>query len=194
MPQPRFPAIASQDMTPRQRDVVANISSGPRGGVKGPFLALLHHPELADRVQQLGEHLRFGTDLPPELVELAILVTARHWSCQYEWHAHRRIALASTSLAESAIDAIAADTMPGGLSAPLQEVYDFCIQVHRDGEPGEAAYEAVEARHGKRGVLDLLAICGYYSLLAMVLNTARIPLPDGVPAPLSPRRRTGGPA
>lgn len=157
---------------------------------QGPFLALLHHPDLADRLQQLGEHLRFGTGLPPELVELAVLVTARHWDCQYEWFAHRRIALNTTSLDAAVIDAIAHGQPLPAMPDEQRDACDFCGELLRDGEPGERAYDAILQRYGRRGVLDLLALCGYYGLLAMVLNTARIPLPDGTPAPLPPKHRS----
>ena len=186
----RFPRIQPESMTTRQREVAEGIAAGPRGEVKGPFVALLHHPDLAERLQQLGEHLRFGTGLQGDAVELAILVTARAWDCQYEWLAHRRIALASTDLASEIIDAVAENRRPADMPAHLEDVYNFCHELHLRGEPDERAYDAVEARYGKQGALDLIALCGYYSLLAMVLNTARIPLPDGVAAPLSALRRT----
>ncbi|WP_296560259.1 carboxymuconolactone decarboxylase family protein [Pigmentiphaga sp.] len=190
MQEPRFPRIPPEQMDPRQREVAASIAAGPRGEVKGPFLALLHHPDLADRLQQLGEHLRFGTGLPPELVELAVLVTARHWDCQYEWFAHRRIALNTTSLDAAVIDAIAHGQPLPAMPDEQRDACDFCGELLRDGEPGERAYDAILQRYGRRGVLDLLALCGYYGLLAMVLNTARIPLPDGTPAPLPPKHRS----
>jgi len=88
----RFEVLQREQMTPRQREVADAIASGPRGALKGPFLALIHNPELASRVQALGEHLRYGTGQPQQLVEIAILLTARRWSCDYEWAAHSRIA------------------------------------------------------------------------------------------------------
>lgn len=189
MSEQRFPRLAPEQMTPRQREVAQQIAAGPRGEVKGPFLALLHNPDLAERIQQLGEHLRFGTELPGEVIELAVLVAARVWDCQYEWAAHRRIATATTSLAPEIMDAIAAGRDPGEMPGHLRDAYVFCMAVHRLGQPGEAACDAVEARYGKRGVLDLLALCGYYTMLAMVLNTAQVPLPDGAAPPLEPLRR-----
>jgi 4-carboxymuconolactone decarboxylase len=187
----RFPAIAPEHMTPRQRTVAEQIASGPRGAVKGPFIPLLHHPDLANCLQQVGEHLRFGTGMPLEVVELSILITARHWDCQYEWYAHNRLARANTQLAPAVIEAIARDEVPAGMAGELQETYDFCVETLRHGQPGDRAYAAVEARFGKQGVLDMLAICGYYGLLATVLNTARIPLPDGEPEPLGPKAGNG---
>ena len=181
----RFPAIPPEQMNAAQREVAAAIAGGPRGAVRGPFLALLHHPPLAMRLQALGEHLRFGTGLPQSLVELLILVTARHWTCQYEFFAHARIAR-NEGLPEAVIAAIAEGRRPEMMDADQTMVHDFALAVHRDGEPGEALYTAAEARFGKAGVLDLLALAGYYTLLAMVLNTARPALPDGAAPPLKP--------
>src|SRR5256886_5738132 len=79
-------------MTEAQREVAAEIAAGPRGEVRGPFIALMHHPELARRLQQLGEQLRWGSKLPARLVELAVLITARRWTCQHEWTIHEKLA------------------------------------------------------------------------------------------------------
>ena len=88
----RFPKLTPEQMTPAQREVAAEIAAGPRGEVRGPFIALIHNAELARRIQSLGEHLRWKTKLPPKLVELAVLVTARRWTCQHEWFVHSELA------------------------------------------------------------------------------------------------------
>ncbi|NKE43329.1 carboxymuconolactone decarboxylase family protein [Roseomonas frigidaquae] len=181
----RFPAIPPDQMTEAQREVAAAIAGGPRGSVRGPFLALLHHPALAMRIQALGEHLRFGTGMPQSLVELLILVTARRWNCQYEFFAHARIAR-NEGLPEPIITAIAEGRRPDPMNADQAMVHDFAVATHRDGKPTDALYAAAEARFGKAGVLDLLALAGYYTMLAMVLNTADPALPDGATPPLKP--------
>ncbi|MGK7864025.1 carboxymuconolactone decarboxylase family protein [Falsiroseomonas sp. E2-1-a4] len=181
----RFPAIPPDQMTEAQHEVASAIAGGPRGSVRGPFLALLHNPALAMRVQALGAHLRFGTGLPQALVELLILVTARRWTCQYEFFAHARIAR-TEGLPEAIITAIAEGRRPDSMQADQALVHDFAVSVHRDGKPEDALYAAAEARFGKAGVLDLLALAGYYSMLAMVLNTADPALPDGTEPPLKP--------
>jgi 4-carboxymuconolactone decarboxylase len=181
----RFPAIAPEAMTEAQREVVQAIAGGPRGSVRGPFLALLHNPTLAMRIQALGEHLRFGTGITQSLVELLILVTARRWSCQYEWFAHARIAR-SEGLPEPIIAAIAEGRRPDAMDEDQALVHDFAIAVHADGAPGDALHDRAAARFGRAGVLDLLALCGYYTTLAMVLNTAQPALPDGAAPPLKP--------
>lgn len=181
----RFPAIAPEAMTDAQRAVAATIASGPPGGVRGPFLALLHHPALAERLGALGEHLRYGTGMPDALVELAILVTARHWGCGYEWVAHERLAR-KAGLDPAIIAAVAAGEVPAAMSDDEATVHGFCREALEGGEPSAARYGAAVARFGRPGVLDLIALCGYYGLLAMVLNTADPPLPDGAAPPLGP--------
>ncbi len=181
----RFPAIPAEALTAEQKAVAEAIAGGPRGSVRGPFLALLYHPPLANRIQALGEHLRFGTGMPQSLVELLILVTARKWSCQYEWFAHARIAR-NEGLPEPIIAAIAEGRSPDPMDADQALVHDFAVAVHKTGAPTDALYAAAEARFGKPSVLDLLALCGYYTMLAMVLNTANPALPEGVAPPLKP--------
>jgi 4-carboxymuconolactone decarboxylase len=180
----RFEVLQREQMSPRQREVADAIASGPRGALKGPFLALIHNPELASRVQELGEHLRYKTGLPQPLVEIAILVTARRWSCDYEWAAHARLAR-EAGLRNQVIDSIAVRARPPELDADEALLFDFAGETVWEGEPSEASFDAVVARFGRPTVLDLLAVCGYYTLLAFVLNTAKLPLPPGA-SPLAP--------
>jgi 4-carboxymuconolactone decarboxylase len=172
-------------MTPAQRAVAAEISAGPRGEVRGPFLALIHNAELARRMQALGEHLRWNNKLPPALLELAILYTARRWSCQHEWYMHEKLAR-KAALAPGIIDDIAAGREPQGMAADEALVYQACQQAHRTGRLDEETFAALRDRFGLDGVLDLLLLNGYYSAMAMVLNTAGLPLPDNAAAPLNP--------
>jgi 4-carboxymuconolactone decarboxylase len=180
----RFPRLDAAQMSARQREVAAEISAGPRGEVRGPFLALIHHPELAQRLQQLGEQLRWGAKLPPRLVELAVLVTARRWSCQHEWYMHEKLAR-KAGLAGGIIETIARKGAPV-LEGDEATVFAFCTEAHASGRVSDAAFDAVRQRFGLDGALELLALCGYYSLMAMVLNTAGLPLPDNAPPPLAP--------
>ena len=181
----RFPKLTSEQMTPAQREVAAEITAGPRGEVRGPFIALIHNAELARRIQALGEYLRWKTKLPPKLVELAVLVTARRWTCQHEWLIHSELAR-KAGLEEDVIAAIREGREP-----PLQGddalVYAFCREAHASGRVGDAAFDRVAERYGRDGALDLLALNGYYSMMAMVLNTAGLPLPGNAPAPLAPQ-------
>jgi 4-carboxymuconolactone decarboxylase len=183
---PRFPPLDAAAMTPEQREVAAEIAAGPRGEVRGPFIALLHHPALARRLQALGEQLRWGSRLPARLVELAVLVTARRWTCQHEWLMHERLAR-QAGLEARLIEAIAAGREPQDMGPDEAAVYAFCSDAHATGGVGDAAFDAVRSRFGLEGALELLALSGYYTLMAMVLNTAGLPLPGNAAAPLEER-------
>ncbi len=181
----RFPRLAAEQMTPAQREVAAEISAGPRGEVRGPFLALIHNAELARRVQALGEHLRWKSKLPPRLLELAVLVTARRWSCQFEWYMHEKLAR-KAGLDERIIAAIARAQMPKDMGREESLVHAVCLQAHTTGRVDDATFAAAKELFGLDGVLELLALNGYYSMMAMVLNSSGIPLPAGAEAPLAP--------
>lgn len=181
--QPRFAPLAAGEMSARQKQVYDAIAGGPRGGVHGPFNALLRSPGLADRAQKLGEFIRFNTSLPPPLNELAILVTARYWNAQYEWYAHAKLAV-QAGLGSALISEISKGEKPKRMSAEETAVYDFCTELHEKKEVSDAAFSAVEKRFGENGVVDLIGVCGYYTLVSMVLNVDRHPLPDGIPPPL----------
>jgi 4-carboxymuconolactone decarboxylase len=179
----RFPKLTPESMTPAQRAVAAEISAGPRGEVRGPFIALIHNAELARRIQQLGEHLRFNSKLAPALLEIAVLVTARKWSCQHEWYMHEKIAR-KAGLDPRIVDAIARGEEPQDMSPDEALVYRASRQAHESGRLDDETFAAASERFGLDGTLELLALNGYYSMMAMVLNTAGMPLPDGAAPPL----------
>ncbi|HLX81100.1 MAG TPA: carboxymuconolactone decarboxylase family protein [Burkholderiales bacterium] len=179
----RFPRLAPETMTPAQREVAAEIAAGPRGEVRGPYIALIHNAELARRVQQLGEHLRWHSKLPPALLELAVLVTAREWNCQHEWYMHEKLAR-KAGLAPGIFEAIGRGKEPQGMSPDEALVYGASRQAHRTGRLDDATFAAARTRFGLDGTLELLALNGYYSMMAMVLNTAGMPLPDDAAPPL----------
>ena len=181
----RLPPLSPERMTPRQREVAEAIAGGPRGGLRGPFQAWLRSPEVADRFQRVGEHVRFRSSIPPALNELAILVTAREWTAQFEWHAHHALAM-KAGLPPAIAEAIARGERPEGMDADQSAVYEFAAELHRDRSVSDATYAAVVERFGEQGVVDLVAACGYYVAVAMTLNVARVPLPEGVPPPLGP--------
>jgi 4-carboxymuconolactone decarboxylase len=178
----RFPKLTPEQMSPAQREVAAEISAGPRGEVRGPFIALIHNAELARRIQSLGEYLRWKTKLAPKLVELAVLVTARRWTCQHEWLIHSELAR-KAGLDEQVIAAIREGREPR-LQGDDAVVYTFCHEAHATGRVSDAAFNGVVERFGRDGALDLLALNGYYSMMAMVLNTAGLPLPANALPPL----------
>lgn len=179
----RFKPLSPEEMTEAQRKVHQDIAGGPRGGVRGPFNALLRSPELADRAQKMGEYARFSSALPAPLNELAILVTARYWSAQYEWYAHQKLG-AKAGLSLKLMSELAEGKRPGGMQDDEAAVYEFCTELHQGKSVSDATYKRALDRFGERGVVDLIGVCGYYTLVSMVLNVDRHPLPEGVPPPL----------
>jgi 4-carboxymuconolactone decarboxylase len=171
-------------LTSEQRRVYDAIAAGPRAGVRGPFMALLHVPELADRIQHLGEHLRYGTCFPPRLSELAILLTARHYTCQYEWQAHEPHAQKG-GLAQSIIDAIKERRRPAAMQPDESAVFDFTTGLLSNGRVPDAAYECTVKAFGTRGAIELGALIGYYIMIAMTLLAHEVPLPPGKTPALS---------
>ena len=180
-PPPRFKRLQPSDFTPEQKELVDKIAGGPRGVVRGPFLALLHSPALADRYQAVGEQIRFNASVPLKLMELAVLVVARHYTAQFEWYAHRKHAI-NAGLSPAICDAIAAGTRPAGMSDDEIAFYDFAKTLMEKSQVSDAQFAAVESRFGQRGVADLLGTIGYYCAVALILNVDRYPIPDdGLP-------------
>ena len=176
--EPRFPEIKPEQMTDTQKRVVEEITSS-RGGVRGPFGVLLRSPELADRWQKLGGYVRFKSSLPPRLNEFAILITARFWGSKYEWFAHRPLAIKG-GLAESIAEDLAQNKRPANMKADEELVYDFCTTLHREHFVGDGLFKRAMETLGERGVVDLIAVSGFYVAVSMVLNAAEIPIPpDG---------------
>ena len=179
----RFSPLQPERMSSEQKRVADAIQGGPRGGLRGPFNALLRSPVLADRVQKLGEFLRFESSIPARLNEFAILITARHWNAQYEWFAHYPHALKGGLKPE-----VAADLAQGKRPANMQDdeaiVYDFCTELHKNKVVSDKTLQTAFAKFGERGVVDLIGVSGYYTLVSMILNVDKQPLPAGTPPPL----------
>ena len=181
----RLPPIPQDRWTDRQREEAASIINGPRGGLIGPFVPLLRSPELMGHAQRMGEYLRYRSAIPKALSELAILVTARAWSQEVEWAIHAPIAR-ERGIPESAILAIAEGRTPDDLAGDARIVYAFCREIHADRAVSDATWEQAVNAFGETGVVDLLGICGYYTLLSMVMNAARTPAPSAVVPRLAP--------
>ncbi len=178
----RFTPIAPEKMTPEQKAIADTILS-TRGSMNGPFHAWLRDPALADRLEKLGEQIRFHSSLPPPLNEFAILITARKWSSQFEWYAHYPLAMKAGLEPAVAAD-LARGVRPGGMSDDEALVYDFSVALHRDGDVGDALYDRAVARFGEKGVMDLIAVNGYYDLVSMTLGVAHVSVPAGGKPPL----------
>ena len=173
----RLPPIPETSLTPAQRAAAEELTKGPRGKLAGPFVPLLRSPELMARVQKVGEYLRFESALPDRIKELAILVTARRWDQGYEWSFHLPLALKSGVTRETA-EAIAGGKRPPGLTAAEAAAYDLLEELLATKTVGEKAYAVALDAFGEAGVVDLVALGGYYGLLALVMNAAGTPAPD----------------
>ena len=173
----RISAVDLAAMTPSQSAAAQDLLSGPRGAVRGPFAVLLNSPGAFTPVQNLGAYLRYESPLPTRLRELAILVTARHWRQDYEWQAHSVIAR-QAGLSDAAMDAVAKGLVPDDLSEDERAVFDFCSELHIDKGVCDTNFSRAESLLGSVLVLELCAVCGYYAMLAMVMNVARNPLPS----------------
>ena len=164
----RFRDLGEGQLTPAQRAVVDAIVAGPRGEFGGPFTTLIRSPEVADRVQALGEALRFRSSLPATCRELAILVVANRWGAEYEGQTHGEIAL-EVGVEPAAIEAIGDGRHPD-LPAGEHAAYAFVREVVDTGRVSDEAFAAAHEAFGDQGVVDLLGLAGYYTLLAFVLN------------------------
>jgi len=190
----RFKTIPVENLSPEQRTVYDAIRGGPRakiansgasspGPLGGPFNVMLRSPGVGNIVQALGGEIRFKSTIPPKLNELAIIVTARYWTSQYEWLAHCKLALEAGLDPAKAKD-VAENRRPANMDADEAMIYDFSRELHETKGVSDANYKRVLDRFGERGVFDLIAVNGYYSLVSMILNVDKTPLPEGVPLPL----------
>ncbi len=177
---PRITLPSPETMDAAQRAVYDKIVSGRRGRIQGPLRAVLHNAELADRWQAIGALLRYGTSLPPRLSELAILVTGRACRSPFEWYAHR-IEGEKAGLEPAVIEALLAQTEPPGMSPDDTLVWRYAVELNQHKSVSQATYDATLARFGERTVVELTALIGYYTMVAMTLNCHEIPLPEGVP-------------
>ena len=175
---PRLQPPSLEQMTPEQRAVHDDIVSGPRGKLQGPLAVWLTSPELADKAQRLGRFCRFETSLPPQLSELAILVTGRFWSAEFEWWAHKRIGL-EAGLDPQLVEAVRQRRVPEFAGDDQRIVYDVATQLHRDHRINDQTYSEAVALLGETGVVELVGILGYYTLISMTLNAFQVPLPAG---------------
>ena len=193
----RFKLIPFTEMTPDQRKYADALLAGPTSStgsaaavqgaptIGAPFNVYLRSPILAERLLSVAEYIRFKTSLPHKLNEFAILVTARQWSAQYEWLAHHRLAL-KAGLKPEIAQQLAEGKRPAGMDADETIIYNFSQELHTTRAVSDSNYKAVVDRFGEQGAVDLIAVNGYYVLVAMILNVDRTPLPGGVKPPLSP--------
>jgi len=181
----RMPAIPEDQMNAAQKAAAAALLAGPRGHIGGPFSALLRSPELMNRLQKVGEYLRFICPIEKRLGEFAAIIAARHWSQQFEWWAHYR-QVVEAGLKPEIADAVAEGRRPTGMAEDEEIVYDFLTEALHTNGACDVTYARTLAKFGEQGIIDLLAVAGYYGTLALVMNVARTAVPEGPALPLPP--------
>ncbi|MEZ5934350.1 MAG: carboxymuconolactone decarboxylase family protein [Alphaproteobacteria bacterium] len=174
----RLPDLDYVEMSDEQKRIHDEIAAGPRGAVVGPLKVWLHSPALADRAQKLGAYARYHSSLPPHLSELAILVTGAVWKADFEWYSHVGPARAA-GISEAVIEAIRTGAEPPIEDQASRAVYDVAREMHENRRLADETYSAAEAALGRQGLVDLIGILGYYTLISMTLNAFDVGVPDG---------------
>jgi 4-carboxymuconolactone decarboxylase len=182
--QDRMPPIPAGKLTDAQKKAIEEFKAARSVDISGPFVPMLRSPEVMSRARAMGDYLRYKSSLPPRLSEFVILLTARRWTQQYEWHAHQPLALQG-GLRGEIVTAIAEGRRPATMAEDEDAVYTLWEEVQRTQTASDATYARAVGKVGEQGVIDVLGITGYYTMLAMVMNTTRTPLPDGVKPPLA---------
>jgi 4-carboxymuconolactone decarboxylase len=170
----RMPPLLPEQMTAAQRSAAEALIAGPRKAVKGPFVPLLRSPELMDRLQKVGEYLRFHSSLDQRIGELVMMIVAREWTQQFEWHVHAPLAR-TTGVADETIAALADGRRPSAMAGDEAVAYDFCDELLRTKGVSETTYRRTVAAFGEHGVIDMLGVAGYFTTVSMVMNVAHSP-------------------
>ena len=181
----RFKPLTWETLNPAQLKMVESVMTGQRGSMQGPYNVLLRSPELGNLAQQFGAHTRFNSSLPLALNELAILLVARFWTCQFVWWAHKRIAL-EAGLDQTLIQAILLGQRPQNFTVDTAVAYEFCDELLQTRSVTDKSYAAAVKLFGEAGVVDLMGTMSYYTLVSMSLNVDQYPLPDGALPELEP--------
>jgi 4-carboxymuconolactone decarboxylase len=176
--------LSREDLNPAQVEVYNSISAGARGGVRGPFKILLHSPELAKRVEQLGLYARFQCKVPERLRELAINTVAFRWRASYEWYVHAPLAQ-KQGVPEHVLEAIGTGRQPVFTADADEVVYDYVTEVLETGKVSERTFHRASTLLGDQGVVDLTGLVGYYTLLALTINAFEVEIPDEANIPWS---------
>ncbi len=175
----RIEPLSPDALSDRQKQVHDAIASGPRGRVRGPLAVWLHRPDLADRAQALGRYCRYDSLLEPRLSELAILATARVWKSEFEWAAHKPIAL-KAGISADIVETIRTNGTPVFKNEDEDVVYNFAVTLHAKRFIDDALYARAVKVLGQERVVDLTGILGYYTLISMTINVFDLPPPDGI--------------
>lgn len=171
----RFKPLKYDEMTPAQKTMIDHLLSGERrNNLGGPFNILLRSPEMGDLAQQFGASMRFHAELPARARETVIIVVARYWGAQFEWSAHKRAALGA-GVSPAIVEAIENGKLPSGMDGDVATAYNFITELLRTKQVSDAAFGAAKARFGEKGVVDIIGLSGWYSMVSMALNVDRYP-------------------
>jgi len=181
--QGRMPPIPVDKLTPAQKKAVDEYKKARGGEPGGPWAVLTRSPELMARTLMLSDHLRFNSSLPPRLSEFVILMTAREWGQNYEWNAHHPLAVKG-GLNPEVAKAVAEGRRPVQMEEDEASLYDLIQELLHNRTVSDSTYARAVSKFGEQAIVDAVSISGYYTMVAMLLNTARTPLGPGVPAPL----------
>ena len=173
----RMPDIPEAQMSTEQKRIMNEIAAGPRGRIGGPFIPLMRSPELMNRLQKVGEYLRFQNTVGLRNSEFAVLIVARHWAQPVEWAIHRPIAEREGVL-PATCDAIAEGRRPDNMTEDETLIYNVLEELRSNLSLSDVTYAQLRNRFGDQGVIDLVAHYGYYSLLAMTMNVTRTAVPE----------------
>jgi len=182
--QDRMPPLPADALTEQQAQALTNFVAA-RGQPTGPWIALLRSPELMTRTRAVSDYLRFESVLPGWLREFVILMMARQWGQSYEWHVHYPIAI-EEGLSPAIAQAIAEGRRPEGMVDEEEILYELCLELQRNHSVSDATYERAVSRFTEQGVIEVVSLMGYYTMISMILNTSRAPLPAGATPALAP--------
>lgn len=172
----RMPPLSLDNMTAAQRKAADELTAGPRKGVRGPFVPLLRAPELMDRLQRVGEYLRFQSSLEPRISEFIMLIISREWCQQFEWAVHVPLGQ-KAGLSEETIQGLAEGRRPPAMKPDEVVVYEFCDELLRTKGVCDLTYQRAVTAFGENGVMDMVGVAGYFITVSMVMNVAHTPPP-----------------
>jgi len=172
----RMPPLPMQSLNDKQRRVAEELTNGPRGGVKGPFIPVLRSPDLVDRLGKVGEYLRFGSSLQPRISEFVMLIVSREWTNQFEWAVHVPLAL-KNGIKEEVIQALGEGRHPKGMAEDEEVAYEVCEELSRTKGVSDTTYHRAIEKFGEVGVIDIATIYGYFVTVCAIMNLAHTPPP-----------------
>jgi 4-carboxymuconolactone decarboxylase len=171
----RFKPLTYDDMTPEQKTMIDHLLAGERQNLGGPFNVLLRSPEMGDLAQQFGASMRFHAALPKPALETVIIVVARYWMAQFEWTAHKRAAL-QAGVSPAVVDAIATGKRPDAMTPDVETAYNFIVELLKTKQVSDATFLAAKNKFGEKGVVDMIGLSGWYSMVSTALNVDHYPV------------------